>query len=111
MRYWPRGVTKQAFDEWRRELAPSPELLSSYRQAVLVVAPNGNNDPKLAEAWTSFGDRYRHEMSHQGAALAELRRRLARGEVLTLLCACHESSQCHRSILARLLIPLETGQK
>lgn len=110
-RYWPRGVTKGAFDEWRRELAPSPELLSSYRQAVSSIASNGDSALNLAEAWTWFADRYRHEMSHQAAPLAELRGRLMRGEVLTLLCACHENSQCHRSILAELLIPPEPGQK
>ncbi len=27
MRFWPRGVRKERFDAWMRELAPSVELL------------------------------------------------------------------------------------
>ncbi len=31
MRFWPRGVRKEAVDGWERELAPSAELLRAYR--------------------------------------------------------------------------------
>lgn len=110
-RYWPRGVTKQAFDEWRRELAPSPDLLAAYRQATSIIVSSGHNDRKIAEAWAWFKDRYRHEVSRQGDSLAELNGRLERGEVLTLLCACHEAAQCHRSILVEMLTPPITGKQ
>ena len=32
MRYWPRGVRREAVDRWLRDLAPSPELLREYRE-------------------------------------------------------------------------------
>ncbi|MDE1728382.1 MAG: DUF488 family protein, partial [Thaumarchaeota archaeon] len=31
-RFYPRGVKKDHFDVWIRELAPSPSLLQSYKQ-------------------------------------------------------------------------------
>ena len=31
MRFWPRGVRKEAVDGWERELAPSAELLRAFR--------------------------------------------------------------------------------
>lgn len=34
-RYYPRGVKKDHFDQWVRELSPSQELLKAYRSGII----------------------------------------------------------------------------
>lgn len=108
-RYWPRGVKKEAFDEWRRELAPSKELLRTYRQATAIE--RGGELGQQADAWAVFTGRYRSEIAQERASVEELQQRHGRGETLSLLCACHAAVCCHRSILAQILMAGETGKK
>ena len=108
-RYWPRGVAKQFVHEWRRELAPSVELLSNFKQALEGASRDADRNLKVRDVWVSFSNGYRDEMSRKSVALDELRGRLARGEMLTLLCACHKKAHCHRSLLAELLAPSRGG--
>jgi len=44
-------------------------------------------------------------MRTQGGAIADLARRVARGETITLLCssACVREDRCHRSLLKALI--------
>jgi len=89
-RYWPRGVPRAAADEYVRALAPSEELLRSFK--------DGRID------WWAFRKRYLDEMK-AGEAQAELRRlaALAANRPVALLCVCKEESRCHRSLLRELV--------
>jgi len=88
MRLWPRGVRKEAVDEWQKELGPSTELLRTYR------------DGKIA--WTEFARRYRAEVRKKPELLDKVRK-LSRRRTVTLLCGCAEESRCHRGVLKKLL--------
>jgi len=88
MRRWPRGVRKDAIDEWQKELAPSLSLLQSYRAGRLT--------------WPEFTRRYRAEM-RQKKDLLDSVRKLSRRRTVTLLCGCEEESRCHRGLLKKLL--------
>jgi uncharacterized protein YeaO (DUF488 family) len=101
MRFWPRGVPRDRFDAWHRELAPSPRLLGQFRAR--LAAP-GLADADRAATWRDFVAGYTAEMADQAAAIAELRRRHQAGETMTLLCACHDPALCHRTVLAELIL-------
>jgi len=89
-RYWPRGVPRGAADEYVRALAPSEELLRSFK--------DGRID------WWTFRKRYLDEMK-AAESQAEVRRlaALAATRPLTLMCVCKEESRCHRSLLRDLV--------
>jgi uncharacterized protein YeaO (DUF488 family) len=89
-RYWPRGVPRAAADEYARALAPSEELLRSFKEERID--------------WWAFRKRYLEEMKAPEAQ-AELRRlaALAAARPLTLMCVCREESRCHRSLLRDLV--------
>ena len=89
-RYWPRGVPRGAADEYVRALAPSEELLRSFK--------DGRID------WWTFRKRYLDEMK-AAEPQAEVRRlaALASTRPLTLMCVCKEESRCHRSLLRKLV--------
>ncbi|MCY0986846.1 DUF488 family protein [Nannocystis sp. ILAH1] len=102
-RYRPRGVRREdaTWDEWIKEVSPSPELLRAFHGK--EQAPIGDR---------MFRRRYLSEMRKEPAhaqvqALAE---RVAGGETVTLLCssACVDESRCHRTMLRELLLE-ETG--
>ncbi len=102
MRYWPRGVRREAVDRWLRDLAPSARLLREYRE---------RSDPATrSEAtgddgtWSWFVSAYRAEMAAQEPLIRELRARHGRGDTITLLCGCHDRARCHRSVLATLVL-------
>ena len=95
-RYRPRGVSKDAetWHEWRPELGPSAELLSLFKGKV------GEGIP-----WGTYRQRYLSEMRGQKEAIAQVAKRVAAGETITLLCAstCTREARCHRSILRELI--------
>ncbi len=102
MRYWPRGVRREAVDRWLRNLAPSAGLLREYRE---------RSDPTTRSAatsddgpWSWFASAYRAEMAAQAPLIRGLRARHERGDTITLLCACHDPARCHRSLLANLVL-------
>ena len=95
-RYRPRGVRKEdeTWDAWCKDLGPSAELHAAYY---------GKHGPPI-----SFGElrrRYLDEMRAQDTAIADLARRVARGETITLLCssACTDPARCHRTLLQELI--------
>jgi len=89
-RYWPRGVAKAAVDEYVSALAPSRELLHTFKDGAMD--------------WDAFRERYMVEMSAP-ASRAEIARlaALATNRTLTLLCVCREDARCHRSLLRELV--------
>ena len=100
MRYWPRGVRRDAVDEWVRDLAPSPELLIEFKERMADLGLRS----VTAEHWSWFTSAYRGEVSVVSELISELRVRHQGGEVITLLCACHDPRRCHRSLLAELIL-------
>jgi len=95
----PRGVPKADFvsrdfyDVWLPELAPSEELLK-FGQAA--------SDP---ENWRTFTRRYRAEMKGpEKAHVLELLAALSRTTSFSVGCYCALEGRCHRSILRELLL-------
>jgi uncharacterized protein YeaO (DUF488 family) len=88
MRRWPRGVRKDAVDDWERQLGPSDELLDAYKGG--------------AVDWTGFASRYRAEMTERSELVEWVARQASRAGV-TLLCGSHPEERCHRSLLAELM--------
>lgn len=93
-RLWPRGVAKDElpFDEWRKDLAPSPELRTWF-----------GHDPKKFKQFTK---RYRAELGDYEAEMRELIAR-ASGGVLTLLYAAKDPMHNHALVLRDRLIELD----
>jgi uncharacterized protein YeaO (DUF488 family) len=94
----PRGVprteyaSRDYYDVWLPELAPSPGLV---KQALAA---------RDERAWRAFARRYRVEMKRPEAArLLELLAALSPTTDLSVGCYCAEESRCHRSILRALL--------
>jgi len=100
----PRGVprteygSRDLYDVWLPELAPSEALVKRARAAT---------DER---AWHTFARRYRSEMKRPGAArLLSLLAALSRQTGFSVGCYCEDESRCHRSVLKELL--LEYGAK
>jgi uncharacterized protein YeaO (DUF488 family) len=90
-RYYPRGVKKDRFDRWMRDLSPSRDLLRAYRSK--------------EKSWDELVAEFRAELDANPAgqaALAELRRDSRKGAV-TLLCYERTGNPCHRKVVAELI--------
>ena len=95
----PRGVPKAQlasrdfYDVWVPEAAPSEALLKSARQSV--------DDERK---WKTFVRRYRSEMKRPEAArLLDLLAALSHATDFSVGCYCENEARCHRSILRSLL--------
>lgn len=95
-RYRPRGLPKsgETWDQWLPNLGPSKELHAAAYAKVGMGIP-----------WPTYRARYLVEMRTQRDAIADLARRSASGETITLLCSsqCEREARCHRSILKELI--------
>ena len=101
----PRGVKKEEyasrdfFDVWLPELAPSAELVSAALDETFTPA-----------GWKTFVARYRREMNEPAARhLLSLLAALSQSSDLSVGCYCEDESRCHRSVLRELLV--EHGAK
>jgi uncharacterized protein YeaO (DUF488 family) len=92
--YWPRGISKDAVDEYVRILAPTRPLLHAFKKNGL--------------SWAEYRDRYLKEMQGE-LQQAEIHRlaKLARSQKVTLLCVCKYEDECHRSLLRDLITQFE----
>lgn len=90
MRLWPRGIRKDAVDLWLKELGADLDMLRAWKAGTIT--------------WPERKRRYLAGLKRPEAAaqLARLRE-LARGETVTLLCACKDERECHRGLLRSLL--------
>lgn len=88
MRRWPRGVRREAVDEWERDLAPSQELLTAWNERRIDLK--------------TFFSRYRQEMKAQSQKIKGLAK-WSKKETITLLCWEEDESQCHRGVLKKLI--------
>jgi uncharacterized protein YeaO (DUF488 family) len=94
----PRGVPKAEYasrdfyDVWLPNLAPSEALLKSARQA---------HDER---SWKAFARRFRAEMKRPEASrVLDALAALSHGAAFSVGCYCTDESRCHRSILRALL--------
>lgn len=94
----PRGVPKadyasrDFYDVWLPDLAPSEALLKQGQQA---------SDDR---AWRKFEQKYRAEMKRPEAQrLLALLAALSRQTSFSVGCYCADEARCHRSILRQLL--------
>ena len=90
-RYYPRGVKKDRFDSWVKDLSPSVKLLRAYRDK--------------RKSWEEFGSEFVSEVRANPAAIEALQhlRAEARNGTVTLLCYERGDSPCHRTIVADLI--------
>lgn len=94
----PRGVPKAEFasrdfyDVWLPELAPSEELLKLGQAA--------DEDAR----WRTFVRRYRGEMGQADRSrVLDLLAALSHGTSFSVGCYCGDERRCHRSVLRELL--------
>jgi uncharacterized protein YeaO (DUF488 family) len=94
----PRGVPKEEFasrdfyDVWLPELAPSPELVADAQRA------------ETDREWKTFERAYRREMSRPEARhLVDLLAALSHRTNVSVGCYCADESRCHRRVLRALL--------
>ena len=98
MRRPPRGVPKPEYasrnwyDVWFPNLAPSLELMKSAHAAVTPTQ------------WAVFRKKYRAEMSTPGNSHAiKLLATLSHQTNFSVVCYCEDEAFCHRSALRKLL--------
>ncbi len=94
----PRGVPKSEYssrdfyDVWLPNLAPSPELMKLGKAA--------DSD----RAWKGFVKKYRAEMAAPDASrVLDLLAALSHDARFSVGCYCETESRCHRSVLRELL--------
>jgi len=90
-RFYPRGVKKDRFDRWVKELSPSKDLLHAYR---LKEKP-----------WEVFRSGFISEMKANPASVEAIRalRKESKRENVTLLCYERAEKPCHRHIVEELV--------
>src|SRR2546423_15540862 len=75
-RYRPRGLPKgdETWDAWDTHLAPSKELLAAFH----------GKDARAGIDWSTYRHRYLREMRDQKQRIADLAKRSAASETITL---------------------------
>ena len=90
-RYWPRGIKKDNFDKWYKDLSPSKNLLKDYKK--------GKIDFEL------FEKLFRNEILKNNNVI-EICQNIAKeafnGKECTLLCYEKEESDCHRKLIRKI---------
>lgn len=96
MRQYPRGLIKDARDEYARELSPEPGLFKEF----LALKRKLKGDHNYA--FHSAG--YERKFNLMADAIEHLRRlaELSRAKDVYLICQCHEDQRCHRELLLML---------
>jgi uncharacterized protein YeaO (DUF488 family) len=86
-RYYPRGIKKDKFDCWVRELSPSASLLRNYRFGKYN--------------WKDFRLAFISELRNNKDSLERIKALNAQHEsiVITLLCYERQGEPCHRYIV------------
>lgn len=94
----PRGVPREEFasrdyyDVWLPNLAPSLELMTQGRAA------------RTDAEWNLFRKKYRSEMNQPDAAhVLDLLAAMSHQSALAVGCYCEDEQHCHRSVLRELL--------
>jgi len=87
-RLWPRGIKKNAFDLWLKEVAPSNELRQWFHHE--------------ERKWSAFRARYRKELTANPDAVARLRAAV-KGKTATLLYGAKDETHNQAAVLAEFL--------
>jgi uncharacterized protein YeaO (DUF488 family) len=87
-RLWPRGIKKDAFDLWLKDVAPSNELRNWFH----------HEEPK----WAQFRARYLKELAQNAEAIVELRKAV-KGKTATLLYGAKDETHNQAVVLAAYL--------
>lgn len=90
-RFYPRGVKKEHFDVWIRELAPSPSLLQSYKQG----------ERNWADFKTAFLSELRENIDSLEVIHALNQQNVVKS--ITLLCYEKDGTPCHRHIVKNII--------
>jgi uncharacterized protein YeaO (DUF488 family) len=100
VRHPPRGVPKSAwatrnfFDVWFPNLAPSSDLLRQGRTTAAATE----------REWKAFARRYQAEMKQPEASRTlDLLAAFSHAASFSVGCYCENESRCHRSVLRELL--------
>ena len=90
-RWYPRGVKRERYDIWVRELAPSPELLKKYKNSEIE--------------WTDFSIALLSEFRDNMDSIEALHILQTKGnmENITLLCHEKDGEPCHRHMVKNLI--------
>ncbi len=91
-RYYPRGVKKEHFDQWVRELSPSVELLKGYKEGTI------NQEQFTIQFISQI-----HSNIESIEALQSVSE-MARKTNITLLCYEREGEFCHRHLVNSLVL-------
>ena len=89
-RYYPRGIRKDNFDLWCRDLSPSRQLLKSFKQGIISQA--------------AFFQFFCRDLRHEEDKIT-LCKQLAsesRNKNITLLCFEREEIFCHRYYVKKI---------
>ena len=91
-RYYPRGVRKDHFDEWVRELSPSAELLKGYKEGII------NQE--------QFTVQFFSQINSNVASLEALQSisEMAKKSNITLLCYERDGEFCHRHLVNDMVL-------
>src|SRR5574338_1226918 len=90
-RFYPKGVRKDHFDQWLRELAPTKELLKDYKEG------------KISK--TQFKTRFLEQMNSDDISKQTIQTltKLAKKSNVTLLCYEPDGEFCHRHLLQDMI--------
>ena len=86
MRTWPRGISKEKIDVWRKDLGTELELIHLYKGGKVT--------------WAEYSRKYLASLKEKEDLLRELAAKSKRGTV-TLLCVEKDPDRCHRSLLKK----------
>lgn len=90
-RYYPRGVKKDHFDDWVRELSPSKDLLKQYKEGKIT--------------WNTFEKRFLIQMNDEQCMMKlQTLSTQAKKKPITLLCYEKNDHECHRHLIHDLLL-------
>ena len=90
-RWHPRGVRREKYDIWVRELAPSAELLKKYK----------NSEIK----WADFSKSLLSELQDNTDSIEAIHALQTKGDMenITLLCHEKDGEPCHRHMVKNLI--------
>ena len=86
-RFYPRGVKRERFDLWIKNVSPKADLLRSFREGSI--------------GWEEFERRFKLQLDSDEDSRAAVKQllELSKKRSITLLCYEREGEKCHRHIV------------
>jgi uncharacterized protein YeaO (DUF488 family) len=90
-RFYPRGIKKTHFDIWKRELAPSQQLLKEFKTN--------------KKTWKEFIKSFKSELQGNKDTLQTIKdlKIKTKSQNITLLCFEKDGTPCHRHLLKKII--------